>query len=149
MNLWIYQADRQLSDEEKLSFKNDLQEFTDRWNAHGKKLTAGFELPYNQFIVLKVDEEQAKASGCSIDDSVRFIKTLEQKYNLSLFDRTNMAYLKNDHVHLAPLNKISSLVSQGEINPDTIVFVNTISDQKDFPIRWQLPLKETAYANFV
>ena len=148
MNIWIYQIDRQLKDEEKAALSSDLNEFIERWSAHGKKLKAEFEIPYNHFIVLKVDESQALASGCSIDDSVRFVKTLESKYKLSLFDRMKMAYIKEGDVKLAPLQSIHSLFNSGEISADTVVFDNTISKEEEFPSAWQVPIKDTAYMNF-
>ncbi len=149
MNLWIYQVDKKLVGKELQSIREELQVFIDRWNAHGKKLKAAYELPYDHFIVLKVDEEEAKASGCSIDDSVRLLKTIEQKYQLQLFDRMKMGYLKDKEVQLVPLNGITALYESGTIGPDTLVFNNAISDQTDYPSQWEIPFGKSPYFNFV
>jgi len=59
-------------------------------------LEAGFELPYNRFIVLGLNQEKTQASGCSIDASVRFIQELEQKLDLILLDKMNVTFKQGD-----------------------------------------------------
>jgi hypothetical protein len=148
MKIWIYQADRSLNDEEKQNISKELEEFTGRWNAHGKKLNASFEIPYNHFIVLKVDEEKALASGCSIDDSVRFIKNIEAKYKLSFFDRQKVAYEKAGKIELANLNDLSYLYKTGEIGNETPVF-NNLVEGEEYEKNWKLALKDTPFMRFV
>jgi hypothetical protein len=66
--VWIYQADRQLSDTETLEIQKSLNNFVNTWTAHNNQLSAAAEVRYNRFLILIVDEEQAGASGCSIDN---------------------------------------------------------------------------------
>jgi hypothetical protein len=40
-----------------------------------------------------VDERKAGVSGCSTDSSVRFIKSLGEKYKVDFFNRTNLAFV--------------------------------------------------------
>src|SRR5271165_5421624 len=90
--VWVYQANKKLSDNEANQMQNDLNSFTTSWTAHNHQLKAKGEVRYNRFIILTVDESQAGASGCSIDKSVHFIKHLEQQFNINLLDRFNLAY---------------------------------------------------------
>jgi hypothetical protein len=147
--VWIYQSSRKFTDSEKAELEKILQEFTSRWASHGRKLDAEFEIPYNHFIVLKVDENAFNASGCSIDESVRVIKELEQKFNISLFDRQKMAYMQNDDIKLVPLNEITALYKKGTLSEETPVFNNLVENDEDFRSKWQQAFGKSLYKRFL
>ena len=74
--VWVYQSNTILSDAEVNTIKNEGAHFISDWAAHGSNLKASFDVLFNRFIVIAVDEQQATASGCSIDKSVKFVKEL-------------------------------------------------------------------------
>ena len=82
--VWIYQSDIKLSDEQVTKATKDLTTFLEAWTAHGAALKAAFEIKYNRFITIALDQSQAAASGCSIDSQVRFIQSLQEELQLSL-----------------------------------------------------------------
>src|SRR6202012_4843064 len=102
--VWIYQSDRELSDEQVKQVLNQLNLFAAEWTAHNHQLKAKAEVRYNRFLILIVDESQAGASGCSIDSSVRFIKQLEAEHHINLLDRFNLAYREGNEVLSAQRN---------------------------------------------
>src|SRR5690606_37545073 len=75
--LWVYKAPRDLGQAEQKLVREKGQAFTGSWAAHGQPLDACVDVLAGRFVVVAVDEEQAMASGCSIDRSVAFIKELE------------------------------------------------------------------------
>ncbi|MDX1602129.1 MAG: ABC transporter ATPase, partial [Salinimicrobium sediminis] len=82
--VWIYQANRSFTDAELEEIEPKLQTFIQQWTAHGANLKASFEIKYKRFIILALDQKMNVATGCSIDESVRFIQQLEQDYNVDL-----------------------------------------------------------------
>src|SRR5579871_543319 len=80
--IWIYQADRFMTEEETAFIENILKEFTHSWESHGQPLKAEFNICHRLFILLAVDEEIKDASGCSVDKSVHIIKMIGQKLNI-------------------------------------------------------------------
>src|SRR6478735_5232237 len=100
--VWIYQADKKLSDQEVQRIQQELDDFTISWTAHNAQLKARAEIRYNRFLILIVDESQAGASGCSIDKSVNFMKQLEQQFGINLFDRFNLAYRDGEEIVSVP-----------------------------------------------
>jgi hypothetical protein len=72
-----YQATRPFNSSELSIISDDFLRFTNSWAAHGIPLNAGFDIRFNQFVILAADEYVQQASGCSIDDSVRKVKELE------------------------------------------------------------------------
>ncbi len=141
--VWIYQSDRSLSDSEVQEILHYGKEFIQNWAAHGKELNAAIEIFYNRFIVLFVDENQAIASGCSIDSSVRFIKQIQDAYQLDLFDRLNIAFKVGTKIDVLRMNDFEQALAKGSLTSSSIVFNNLVDTKKDFLEKWEVPIKES------
>lgn len=140
--VWIYQSNQLLSQEQSAEISAILKEFTSSWSAHNQALKAGYELKYDRFIVLIVDETQAGASGCSIDKSVHLMQQLEQKFQINLLDRFNIAYKVGDRVESVDRAGFEQLITEGAIDKSTIVFNNMVNNYQDYQNKW-----ETTIAN--
>ncbi|WP_433902318.1 ABC transporter ATPase [Sphingobacterium puteale] len=141
--IWIYQADRILTEQESQQISVELTAFAEQWKVHGKPLSASAELRDNLFIILKVDEDVAAASGCSVDSSVRFLKGIEEKYHVQLFDRMQFAYKSVNGVAVVNRSGFEKLLAAGEINDHTLVFDNTITYEHQLENAWAVPFKES------
>ena len=141
--VWIYQSDKQLNDTDVIKLQIMLDNFTTGWTAHNNQLKAKAEVRYNRFLILIVDENQAGASGCSIDKSVHFIKQLETEHHINLLDRFNLAYRSGSEVLSAQRNGFEELIKSGNINNDTIVFNNLVQNLKELQTKWEVPFKES------
>ncbi|UTW62739.1 ABC transporter ATPase [bacterium SCSIO 12741] len=148
--VWIYQANRTLNEVEKTEISNTLQNFVDSWAAHGAPLLAGFEVVYDRFIVLAVDEDQAAASGCSIDSSVRVFQALDQHYSLDLFNRLSLAY-RNEagEIAVTPMIEFERQLKEGALNADTIVFNNLVTNLGEFQAGWEVPVSKSWHARLM
>jgi hypothetical protein len=141
--VWINQSNRAFTATEVVEIEQKLNEFTAQWKAHGHQLKAKAEIPYNFFIVLIVDQDQANTTGCSIDASVRVMKEIEQTYHVDLFNRFNMAYKLNDEVHVNSKEDFETLVTIKHIKEDTIVFNNLVQTLAEYQTKWEVPLAES------
>jgi len=147
--IWIYQANRALSHDESISTQVALDQFAGNWVAHNRQLKAKAVLVENRFIILAVDESLAGASGCSIDASVHFLKTLQNQLGIDLFDRMRFAF-KNENGELQSVTRseFSSLYASGEISDETIV-VDTLIKTKGELSALLKPLKESWHIRMV
>jgi hypothetical protein len=141
--VWIYQSNRFLNDNEVLEIKNYGKQFIDGWAAHGSDLQAAFEIFDNRFIVLFADETQVKASGCSIDSSVRFIKDIQNAYQLDLFDRLNIAFVVSGKIDTLRMTDFQNALAKGTLDENTIVFNNLVETKGDFVSSWKVPIKNS------
>ena len=141
--VWIYQSNRQFTIEETAEIKEKAEGFIETWTAHGQLLKAAVEIFYNLFIVIFVDEKQATASGCSIDDSVDFIKEIEKTFSTSLFDRMIVAYKKENKIFTCKRNEFEKLLAEEAINNKTIVFNNLVNTKSEFETNWEIPLAKS------
>ncbi|WP_044212126.1 hypothetical protein [Flammeovirga sp. OC4] len=135
--IWIYQSNRAFTTEEQANIAPLLAQFISTWNAHGSELDASFSIEKNQFIIITVDEGVHAASGCSIDKSVGVIRSIETSLNVSLFERTNVAYLnEKEEVATFKMTEAKGMVTEGKLQPSTLIFDNTIQTLGDFRSRW-------------
>ncbi|HVW94651.1 MAG TPA: hypothetical protein VHA56_01615 [Mucilaginibacter sp.] len=141
--VWVYQADRELSNDEVIQAQVLLDHFTTGWTAHNHQLKAKSEIRYNRFFILIVDESQAGASGCSIDKSVHFMQQLEERFGVTLFDRFNLAYRIEDKVLSAPRSLFEELLKSKTIHTDTIVFNNLVQNLAELNTNWEIPFKDS------
>ncbi len=144
--VWIYQADRPLTADDKSKVLDKLELFTAEWKAHGRPLAAKAEVRYDRFIILMVDDAIAPPTGCSIDKSVYLLKEIEKETGLNLFDRLQLAYRSGDEISVAPRNEFERLIAAGEVTADTIVFNNLITTYPELETHWEVPLKESWHA---
>ncbi|WP_143962675.1 hypothetical protein [Litoribacter populi] len=141
--IWIYLSDRKFKPEEKEYIKNTLSAFCENWNTHGRKMPTSFDIKYDQFIILSVDQSQLGASGCSIDSSVRTLKEIESKLGVDLLNQGKVSYLEQEDVAISSLPKVKQEIHSGNIAKETLVF-NPIMDRKqDLQQKWLLPAKES------
>lgn len=145
--VWIYQSDRKLTDAEVQHIEKAAEVFLKDWNTHGTKLSAGLVVIYNRFIVLAADEAVVAASGCSIDSSVRFLKTIAQELNIDLFDRLNIAYRNSTgEVVTLKMAAFEAAIQSGEITKETVVFNNLINTWDDLKSKWEVPALSSWHA---
>ena len=147
--VWIYQSSRKLSDAEVSEIRKYGQEFIQNWAAHGKELNAAIEVFYHRFIVLFADESQVSASGCSIDSSVRFIKQIQDAYQIDLFDRLNIAFRTHSDIDVLRMNDFQTALEKGQLNENTIVFNNLVETKEAFENKWETTIKESWHSQLL
>ena len=141
--VWVYKTARDLSQAEQNLVRDRGAAFTGSWAAHGAPLDATVEVLHNRFVVVAVDEEQAMASGCSIDKSVGFIKNLEHDLNLMLTDRMIVVYEGADGITSCRLQDLPALLQEGLITGDTVVYDDLVPSLGDLRTRFRMPLLST------
>lgn len=146
--VWIYQSNRKFSDEEVQEIDEVLSRFTEEWVAHATPLTASYEIKYNRFIILAVDQDIHPASGCSIDASVRVIQDIEQKYGVDLLDKMNVTYKTGEFIAFKTVVEFKQMVKTKAVSAQTIVFNNLVNDLGEFREYWEVPAEESWHSRF-
>ncbi len=141
--LWIYQSDRKFTTEDRAIIHNHLELFTKRWAAHGQPLQSSFDIRFDQFVLLAVDESSHGASGCSIDDSVRALKELEAISSIDFFNRSLIAFFINEKVTTIPQTALRPTFDKGAWDENTPTFNNTITEKSKVDTEWLLPAGKT------
>ncbi len=146
---WVYKAARDLGQAEQRLIRERGAVFTATWAAHGAPLDACVDVLHDRFVVVAVDEAQAQASGCSIDKSVGFIKQLEQDLNLMLTDRMVVVVEREGRVQGVRLQELPSLLAEGLIGLDTIVYDDLVPTVGDLRERFRVRLADSWMRRFL
>ncbi|MGN0003475.1 MAG: ABC transporter ATPase [Sphingobacterium composti] len=142
--VWIYQANRFLTDIEVAEINTLAQEFVSSWTAHGSALAGKASVIDNLFLILVVDEEVAGVTGCSIDKSVHFIKGLGERFNIDFFDRMRVSYINAEgQLQLASRDEFQELVNNGIVTSETIVYNNLIQNSEELASNWKIPFSHS------
>lgn len=146
--IWVYQADRKLTEDEGKRVSADYKAFCEGWEAHGQPLKTSFQLLHNQFLILAVDEGVHQASGCSIDGSVRVLKNL-QNQGINFLDASKIAFLLNEDVKLFNRLELKALFTSGFLAPQTITFNNLVATKGDWETQWKIPVEKSWMAKYL
>jgi hypothetical protein len=148
--VWIFQSSSELSKEQSEAVKIRMNEFLHDWTAHNMALKTYADVLHRRFLVLMVDETYTHASGCSIDKMTRFIQELGNQVGIDLLDRMEVAYVSDEQeVKTTHLNLLSSKMTSGEINADTLVFNNLVASKSDFENKWKVKIGDSWHKRFV
>src|SRR5690606_17871314 len=125
--VWIYQADRFMTDNEVEEIDGLIETFVQDWTAHGSALAGKGQIVHDLFLVLQVAGVLDRVTACSIDKSVYVIEGLEHRFSIGFFDRMKVAYCNYaGQLQLLDRHAFSSLVNDGSVVEHTIVYNNLV-----------------------
>ena len=146
--IWIYQADRPVTEQEAAEITKKAERFVTAWTSHGQTLQASAKIFYNRFLVLATDEAVSSPSGCSIDASVSFIRELEQAYGLSFFDRTKLLFMQNNQPEAISLAELKTRIADGSLTENTLFFDNLVQTTAELQNTWIKPAGQSWLAKY-
>ncbi len=147
--IWIYQANRSFTPDEIEEIERKLDLFIENWTAHGSDLNAGYLIKYKRFIIIGLNQNLNKATGCSIDASVHFIQQLEKDYNVDLMDKMNVSYKQGEYVAYKSLVDFKKMAKDKAVSKNTIVFNNLVTNIAEFKESWEVPASESWHSRFL
>ena len=90
--VWVYQANRFLTDAEATEVLKMAGDFLSGWTSHEKPMHGACALEENRLLVIVLNEEEHAASGCGIDKSVGFVRKLGERFSIDWFNRLEVLY---------------------------------------------------------
>jgi hypothetical protein len=145
--VWVYQTNRQLTSQEATYILQYLQIQAEQWAAHGSALMASVRIEHLRFVILAVDERLNQASGCSIDASANWFKTLGQELGLDFFDRS-ITFLHQGEISSVAMPQVKASINNGLIRPDTLIFNNLVNTVSQWESQWKIPAVDSWMKRF-
>ena len=146
--VWVYQSNRDLSEQEISKIAIELKGFLESWTSHNKPIKAAYQIRYNRFIIIAVDKD-FETSGCSIDKSVSFIRLLQKKHKVDLLEKTNVAYKTDSEIAFTSLASFKNMIINKSVNKDTVVFNNLVSSVFEYKNSWETTIKNSWHGKFL
>ena len=148
--IWIYGAERAMTEAETATAKAKLQEFVSGWASHRRELKASADVLHNRFLVVAVDETKAEASGCSIDGSVHFIQGLGAELGIDFFNRMRFSYRdENGNIQTVGRDEFKDLYRTGRLVNDSIVFDPLVKELGELRQIFERPLEDSWHSRMV
>jgi hypothetical protein len=147
--VWVYTSDKELTGEMRQEISRAIEVFLSGWNAHGQQLSASYEILHDRFIVIKANEAEFAASGCSIDKQVQFIKKLGDQMKIDFFNRLLVAIKKDDGVEVIHSSKIPDLLKSGQLKENALIYNASVADEKSLKEEFLIQLKDSWLRKFI
>lgn len=140
--VWVYQANRPLVDAEIEQISSFLMNEMSAWAAHGAPLNASFEIRFNQVIIVAVNEDVNQASGCSIDASTRWFKSLGELIQVDFFDR-QIASIQGERILLIPITSIKDFILSANLSEEDFIIPPQTLDLGHYRTQWLQTVRES------
>ena len=148
--LWIFQADRSLSNHEQANVQRWLDDFMPKWTSHNRSLKAKSVVAYDRFIIVALDEVVSNAaSGCSIDSMTHHIQAIANQLSINLMDRVTFCFMLEDQVQGIHMNEVSNALKRGAISEQSLVFNNLIKTKRELASDWLIPINQSWQKRFL
>ena len=146
--VWVYQANRSLMDTEIEQISSFLTHEMDAWAAHGASLNASFEIRYHQIFIIAVDENVNQASGCSIDASTRWFKSLGEMLQVDFFDR-QIVKIQGEQISLIPLALIKDFMLKGNLLEQDYIIPPQTKDLGQYRNQWLQTVRQSWLKKYI
>ena len=148
--IWVFQSSIPLQGEVRTAVSSAMMRFLKDWAAHGKSLFAAFEIVYDRFIVVGVNEAMAQATGCSIDSLMRHMQGIDREHRgLDLLNRMKVAYRSGEEIMECDVNSFATMLANGEAVGSTVVFNNVVNTLGEFKTVWETTVAASWHANLL
>ncbi|HEY0976909.1 MAG TPA: hypothetical protein VGE21_05520 [Flavobacteriales bacterium] len=147
--VWVYKSADAFTPQQRDAIDAAGRRFVATWSSHNVPLDAWAGTLLDHFLVIAVDQEQAAASGCGIDKSVRFVQDLERGMGLQLTDRMVVIYERDGVLHSTRVQDVPRLLQGGELTEHTTVFNDLVATKGDLDRNFRVHLKDSWMARFL
>ena len=141
--LWIFQAERELTQAEEQYISEHTGQFLTKWTAHNNELKSGFEIRYHRFLIIMVDENYNSTGGCSIDKCMHQVQQFEKALGISFLNRLSIAYREGDKIQTISKSAFEELLHSGRLTEKTIVFNNLIQTKQELESAWEVSVEKS------
>ena len=147
--VWIYQSDRNLSNIDIELIEREVKLFLNNWSSHNKEIESSFEIRYNRFLIIGLNENINSASGCSIDKSVNFIKNLQSILKVNFLNRLDVACKIGNEINSISLLEFQNMIRENKLSKDSIVYNNMIDTKKLYLNSWETTIENSWHKKFL
>ena len=93
--IWIFGVSPALDEMGETKLLHRVDEFLDKWNAHGQPIDSGRDLIEGMFLVIAADK-RSERSGCSIDRLFGTLRQLEEELKVKILDANRVFFRHGD-----------------------------------------------------
>ena len=145
-SLYIFGVVEPFNDKQLSLLHDHMSRFSAQWAAHKKEVTAGWDLRYDRFILIGVDENVTELSGCSKDSMENALGQYSAESGAVVSTGSSELFYRDElnEIQCVRRDEFKSQVSGSIIDEETIVFDLTIQTIGEFRRdTWEKLLKDS------
>ncbi len=141
--VWMYQADRLLTDQDKKVIYEIAEVFLNQWESHNIPVKGSIDALNNFFVRIAAFTDEPNMCGRAQDAQVRLAKEIELELGIELTNRLLLAFEIEGETEIIHMNDLANEIRQGRINSDSNFYNNLIQCKQDFDASWVLKAGES------
>ncbi|NQV77991.1 MAG: ABC transporter ATPase [Lutibacter sp.] len=147
--LWIFPSSRKFYPQEIEGLKEKIEDFLSDWDDQGILIRCSFQLEYDRFIIIAVDDSLNSLSLEAHNLLITFIQELEKTFEVVLMDKMNVCYKQGEFVQYKDLIEFKKMMKAKGVSQKTIVFNNMIANKVDFKYNWEINIMDSWLGRFM
>ncbi len=147
--LWIFPSSRKFYPQEIAGIKEKIEEFLLEWDDQGVLIRCSYQLEYDRFIIIAVDDSLNSLSIEAHNLLITFIQELEKTLAIVLMDKMNVCYKQGEFVQYKDLIEFKKMMKARGVSQKTIVFNNMITSKVDFKYNWEINIMDSWLGRFL
>ena len=147
--LWVFPSSRKFYAQEIPGIKESIEFFLNNWTNEGQALNSAYELKYDRFIIISVDDAEISLSIEAHDALSNFIQALETEMEVILLDKINVCYKQGEFVVYKDLIEFKKMMKNKGVSPKTTVFDNMITTKEELQDHWEINIMDSWLGRFL
>jgi hypothetical protein len=121
--LWVYGTDRDITDDETLELQKAFDEFSRKWDSHGREVEASLAIVERRFLIIAAHVPGGDVSGCGIDKQVHYVEEAGRRLGLMWSPALSVFYKDaSGRIRSVSRTVFRERVGKREIRGTTMVF---------------------------
>ncbi|OJW68181.1 MAG: hypothetical protein BGO68_05370 [Candidatus Amoebophilus sp. 36-38] len=145
-NIWIYQADQQLSPTQSKAILEQAKVFLESWSSHGRPLLASVQIKHDYFLILGIEKADFELSCCTTDSAIQFLHQVKTSTGVDFLNRGKIIIKEPNKYSILSIREAKERLQAETITPDMLTFDNTITQKKELETRWLIPVKKAWFS---
>ena len=141
--LWVFPSSRKFYEQEISGLKENIEAFLNSWTNEDQLFNCAYELKYDRFIIISVDNSEINLSLKTHDALSVFIQELEKKYEVILLDKINVCYKQGEFVQYKDIVEFKKMMKEKGVSSKTIVFDNMIITKAELENDWEINIMDS------
>lgn len=147
--IWIFPSNRKFYEQEISELKESIEAFLNNWANENQLFNCAYELKYDRFIVISVDDTNLNLSLQTHDALSLFIQGLEKKFEITLLDKINVCYKQGEFVQYKDIVEFKKMMKDKGVSSKTIVFDNMITTKEELETNWEINIMDSWLGRFI
>lgn len=147
--IWIFPSSRKFYEQEITGLNERIENFLVQLSEENNDIDCAFELKYDRFIILTVDDTNEPLSVQVHNNIATFALDLEKEYKVTLLDKINVCYKQGEFVQYKDLIEFKKMMKNKGVSAKTTVFDNMITTKEELTTNWEINILDSWLGRFL